>query len=74
MKSIFIFIIFIFPTFSRVLNKDYYSGALPGKIFDYYDVAKGNIPSALNFAEKVPETFFEDEEPVKLEEPENVIY
>ncbi|KAE9554099.1 hypothetical protein FO519_002688 [Halicephalobus sp. NKZ332] len=71
MKSLLVFTFLISLTMSRVLDKNYYSAIVPGKIFDYYDIAKGNIPSSLVSSDKAPETFFEDEESVKSNDPED---
>uniref|UniRef100_A0A914Q663 Uncharacterized protein n=1 Tax=Panagrolaimus davidi TaxID=227884 RepID=A0A914Q663_9BILA len=51
---------------ARYFDKDVASNGYNAKTFDYYDVAKGNIPTYLTEVDKPLEPFQEDSEPIKI--------
>uniref|UniRef100_A0A7E4WD44 Secreted phosphoprotein 1 n=1 Tax=Panagrellus redivivus TaxID=6233 RepID=A0A7E4WD44_PANRE len=50
----------------RYIDKDIAGSRYASKVFDYYDVAKGNVPSYLLGGDKQFEDYEEDREPIKI--------
>uniref|UniRef100_A0A914QWN0 Uncharacterized protein n=1 Tax=Panagrolaimus davidi TaxID=227884 RepID=A0A914QWN0_9BILA len=59
-------ILFVGFVEARYFDKDVASNGYNAKTFDYYDVAKGNIPTYLTEVDKPLEPFQEDSEPIKI--------
>lgn len=67
---VFLVVLFLIFVDGRVLDKNF-QGNIPNKVFDYYDVAKGNV--YLTESDKLLEPYVEDRGFVKAKPSETVI-